>query len=72
MAKMIWDAVSVTVVAAVDAMKWLQGAAKLLAAEVKDKKTKEVLKPCLPVHWVTPDGFPVWQEIARRTPHVWT
>lgn len=66
MAKMIWDAVSVTVVAAVDAMKWLQGAAKLLAAEVKDKKTKEVLKPCLPVHWVTPDGFPVWQEYRKR------
>lgn len=66
MAKMIWDAVSVTVVAAVDAMKWLQGAAKLLAAEVKDKKTGEVLKPCLPVHWVTPDGFPVWQEYRKR------
>lgn len=66
MAKMIWDAVSATVVAAVDAMKWLQGAAKLLAAEVKDKKTKKVIKPCLPVHWVTPDGFPVWQEYRKR------
>ncbi len=66
MAKMIWEAVSVTVVAAVDAMKWLQGAAKLLAAEVKDKKTGEVLKPCLPVHWVTPDGFPVWQEYRKK------
>lgn len=66
MAKMIWEAVSVTVVAAVDAMKWLQGAAKLLAAEVKDKKTNEVLKPCLPVHWVTPDGFPVWQEYRKK------
>lgn len=66
MAKMIWDAVSVTVVAAVDAMKWLQGAAKLLAAEVKDKKTGETLKPCLPVHWVTPDGFPVWQEYRKK------
>lgn len=66
MAKMIWDAVSVTVVAAVDAMKWLQGAAKLLAAEVKDKKTGEILKPCLPVHWVTPDGFPVWQEYRKK------
>lgn len=66
MAKMIWEAVSVTVVAAVDAMKWLQGAAKLLAAEVKDKKTGEILKPCLPVHWVTPDGFPVWQEYLKK------
>lgn len=65
-AKMIWEAVSVTVVAAVDAMKWLQGAAKLLAAEVKDKKTGEILKPCLPVHWVTPDGFPVWQEYRKK------
>ncbi|QQV89138.1 DNA-directed RNA polymerase [Salmonella phage vB Seyj3-1] len=66
MAKMIWEAVSLTVVAAVDAMKWLQGAAKLLAAEVKDKKTGEILKPCLPVHWVTPDGFPVWQEYRKK------
>ena len=66
MAKMIWEAVSVTVVAAVEAMKWLQGAAKLLAAEVKDKKTGEILKPCLPVHWVTPDGFPVWQEYRKK------
>lgn len=66
MAKMIWEAVSVTVVAAVDAMKWLQGAAKLLAAEVKDKKTGEIMKPCLPVHWVTPDGFPVWQEYRKK------
>ena len=66
MANMIWEAVSVTVVAAVDAMKWLQGAAKLLAAEVKDKKTGEILKPCLPVHWVTPDGFPVWQEYRKK------
>ena len=66
MAKMIWEAVSVTVVAAGEAMKWLQGAAKLLAAEVKDKKTGEILKPCLPVHWVTPDGFPVWQEYRKK------
>lgn len=66
MAKMIWEAVSGTVVAAVDVMKWLQGAAKLLAAEVKDKKTGEILKPCLPVHWVTPDGFPVWQEYRKK------
>lgn len=62
MAKLIWDSVSVVVVAAVRAMEWLQKAAKLLASEVKCKKTKEVLKPVLPVHWTTPDGFPVWQE----------
>lgn len=70
LAKHIWDSVSTVVVAAVEAMLWLQKAAKLLATEVKDKKTKEVLKPCLPVSWTTPDGFPVWQEyfqpIKRR------
>lgn len=65
MAKLIWEAVSETVVAAVGAMKWLQSAAKLLAAEVKDKKTKEVLRARCPVHWTTPDGFPVWQEYRK-------
>ncbi|QFR42352.1 RNA polymerase [Pantoea phage vB_PagP-SK1] len=62
MAKLIWNAVSVTVVAAVEAMNWLKSAAKLLAAEVKDKKTDTVLRGRCAVHWVTPDGFPVWQE----------
>ena len=62
MAGKIWDSVSVVVVAAVEAMNWLQKASKLLAAEVKCKKTKQVLKPAMPVYWVTPDGFPVWQE----------
>lgn len=65
MAELIWDAVSVTVVAAVGAMSWLQKAAALLAAEVKDKKTKEVLRARCAVHWVTPDGFPVWQEYKK-------
>lgn len=65
LAKHIWDSVSVVVVAAVDAMNWLQSAAKLMATAVKDKKTKEVLKPCLPVSWTTPDGFPVWQEYFK-------
>lgn len=66
MAKCIWEAVSVTVVAAVEAMKWLQSAAKLLAAEVKDKKTKAVLRKSCAVHWTTPDGFPCWQEYRKR------
>lgn len=66
MAHLIWEAVSKTVVAAVEAMKWLQSAAKLLAAEVKDKKTNTILKPCMPVRWVTPDGFPVWQEYRKK------
>lgn len=65
LAKHIWEAVSVVVVAAVEAMNWLQKAAQLVASEVKDKKTKEVLKPCMAVHWVTPDGFPVWQEYFK-------
>lgn len=65
LAKLIWDSVSTVVVAAVQAMNWLQSAAKLLATEVKEKKTKEVLKPCLPVSWTTPDGFPVWQEYFK-------
>ncbi|CAB63592.1 RNA polymerase [Yersinia phage phiYeO3-12] len=65
MAKLIWDAVSVTVVAAVEAMNWLKSAAKLLAAEVKDKKTKEILRHRCAVHWTTPDGFPVWQEYRK-------
>lgn len=65
LAKHIWGAVSVVVVAAVEAMDWLQKAAKLLSTEVKCKKTKEVLKPHMAVHWVTPDGFPVWQEYFK-------
>jgi len=65
LAKHIWEAVSVVVVASVSAMEWLQKAAKLLSSEVKDKKTKEILKPCMAVHWVTPDGFPVWQEYFK-------
>lgn len=65
MAKLIWEAVSVTVVAAVEAMNWLKSAAKLLAAEVKDKKTGEILRKRCAVHWVTPDGFPVWQEYKK-------
>lgn len=64
MAKLIWDSVSTTVVAAVEAMKWLQSAAKLLAAEVKDKEGN-VLRASCPVYWVTPDGFPVWQEYRK-------
>lgn len=64
MANLIWRAVSVTVVAAVEAMKWLQTAAKLLAQDVK--VNGELVKPALPVYWVTPDGYPVWQEYRVR------
>ncbi|AZE12648.1 DNA-directed RNA polymerase [Pseudomonas chlororaphis subsp. aureofaciens] len=71
MANLIWESVSVVVVKAVEAMVWLQKAAKLLATEVTaTKKTKknptpEILKPRMPVYWVTPDGFPVWQEYMK-------
>jgi len=66
MAKLIWDVVGQTVVAAVEAMSWLQKAATLVSTEVKDKKTKEVLKPAMPVRWTTPAGFQVWS--AYRVP----
>lgn len=68
LAGLIWDTVGQVVVAAVEAMEWLQKSAKLLAAEVIEKAPKgsetpdEILKPSMPVHWVTHDGFPVWQE----------
>ncbi len=65
LAKLIWEAVSIVVVAAVEAMNWLQSAAKLMAAEVVNKKTKEVLKPRMAITWTTPDGFPVWQEYFK-------
>lgn len=50
MAKLIWNAVSATLVAAVEAMKWLQDAASLAASEN------------LPVRWSTAVGFPVMQK----------
>jgi len=46
----IWEAIGETVVSARDAMTWLQGAAKLAAADG------------LPVSWRTPIGFPVLQD----------
>lgn len=66
LAKHIWESVSVVVVASVEVMNWLQVSAKLMATPVKDKKDKNlILKPCLPVSWTTPDGFPVWQEYFK-------
>lgn len=65
MAQHIWDAVSVTVVAAVEAMEWLQAAAALLSQEVKEGE--EIIKQALPVTWTTPAGFPVWQEYQKWT-----
>jgi DNA-directed RNA polymerase len=56
LANLIWRALSTTVVAAVEAMDWLQKCASALTAQQ------------MPVHWVTPIGFPVWQEY--RTPQM--
>lgn len=53
MAKLIWEALGTTVVAAVEAMKWLQKAASAIVSEG------------MPVSWVTPIGFPVWQEYRK-------
>ena len=53
MAKLIWDALQTTVVAAVGAMSWLQKAASALTSQD------------MPAHWVTPIGFPVWQEYRQ-------
>lgn len=65
LAGLIWEAVSSTVVAAVGAMNWLKISAQLLSAEVKDKKTKALLRPRRPILWVLPDGFRVWQEYRK-------
>lgn len=55
MARLIWEALGTTVVAAVEAMKWLQKAASAIVSEG------------MPVSWVTPIGFPVWQEYRKMT-----
>lgn len=57
MAGLIWDSLGETVVAAVKAMDWLQKVAAIL--------TKEQM-PC---HWVTPVGFPVYQEYRQSDTH---
>ena len=58
MAKVLWKSVATTLVAPVQAMEWLQGAASLVVQEG------------LPVSWTTPIGFPVQQSYmnveARR------
>lgn len=59
LAGLIWDALGTTVVAAVGAMAWLQKAAGALASQN------------MGAHWVTPAGFPVWQEYrVRKTTRV--
>lgn len=53
MGKLIWDCVAKVVVAARQAMDWLQKAARQAAKEG------------LPVRWTTPDGFVVLQAYAK-------
>lgn len=53
LAKMIKDSLGEVVVSAAEAMEWLQGVAKIAAAEN------------LPIIWTTPVGFPVRQEYRQ-------
>jgi DNA-directed RNA polymerase len=59
MASLIWSAVSQVVIKSVEAMSWLQKAASLLSAQ------KDARGESLPVFWVTPIGFPVWQNYRK-------
>lgn len=59
MATLIWKSVSQVVVKSVEAMAWLQKAASLLSSQVDAKGEP------LPVFWVTPIGFPVWQNYRQ-------
>ncbi|ATN92952.1 RNA polymerase [Ralstonia phage RPSC1] len=57
LAGLIWDALGTTVVAAVEAMVWLQKVAGVLT------------KAEMPCHWITPVGFPVWQAYRLSSDH---
>lgn len=63
MAKLIWTAVHEVVVKAMEAMSWLQQASALLA------KDRDIEGKPMPTYWVTPVGFPVWQEYCK-TEHI--
>lgn len=65
LAGVLWESLGKTVTKSVEAMAWLQHAASLLSAEVKDPKTKEVLRPRLPIFWTTLDGLPIWHEYRK-------
>ncbi|EON3359676.1 DNA-directed RNA polymerase, partial [Yersinia enterocolitica] len=59
LANLIWSACQETITSAMHIMEWLKEAAKLLAKEVVINGI--VFKKTLPVFWITPDNFPVWQ-----------
>ena len=63
MAKHIWEAVSVVVVKAVEAMTWLQKVSGLLATD------KDINGKYLPTTWVTPAGFMVSQKYIKTKAH---
>lgn len=64
MAALIWQSCHETISAAMKVMDWLKTSAKLLAKEIK--KDGVVIKKAKPVHWVCPDGFPVWQNYYKQ------
>lgn len=57
MTPLIWDAIEETVVAARNTMEWLQE----VAGRLSDQN--------LPVWWVSPAGFPVYQNNVQQTTH---
>lgn len=59
MAKCIWTSVGSVVVKAVEVMSWLQNVAGLLSKE-------SAIGERVPVYWVTPLGFPVFQEYNKK------
>ncbi|HFK4065596.1 TPA: DNA-directed RNA polymerase [Kluyvera ascorbata] len=64
MAALIWEACHETISAAMKVMEWLKASAKLLAKEIKVDGV--ITKKAAPVHWVCPDGFPVWQNYYKQ------
>lgn len=73
MAGKIWDAVTVTLVKAVEAMNWLQSAALLASAERSYEEADEsgvlqTKKFSLPIRWASPVGFPVLQAYWDMAP----
>lgn len=60
LADLIWKTVHLVVVKAMEAMKWLQDVARLLAKE------KDLDGKTLPVTWVSPSGFPVRQAYFKK------
>lgn len=57
LSRLVWDAIGRVVVAARQAMGWLKRVAQIAAAQG------------LPISWLTPDGFPVWQAYRQMEEH---